>query len=1500
MATAAASPWDSFGGALAGTSTPPPPAASGSAWDTFGGTAAPAFPDIGENYPKTPVGRVIGGVSAAGKAIASEAASLGDMLLSTPYQALGVMANSVRRAGGALTGEARKAQGVAGKELQDKIQALDPGLFKKLLNYLPQPKGEEAGSGGTSHTEQGINTLMEWTDRDAASIEERSKGAIKKEDVQLFRDALLTAVGAKAVGAPAKAAGKVLADKAGAKPFNVPEEPVIPPRPVGNPKADIERVTGIKDLRQRDAARKQIRSEVRAAFKDDAAYADYWQNWVEEEARQAQNAATRVDRTKAADGVVAPRTGSPAAQILSEPGRIDEGVVGQRSLDTGLAKVAQGQSFRLSAPEKIAIRDNAKNWGGKIEKGQIDQDLLNIGALAGTGAALAAAYPDEAKDLATSALAGGLFFSGGLERIGKMPDASPLAALLKESTTTLKTLERLPQNASVLPKRTIEEQLRRDDVTKAEKDILLEVLKASLGDTISPKDLVKGFQERTGDFQLEKEASEEFASYGLDAIIDINQLHDNGGGTATHVWRLPEGVIDSPNNHFQDPRYFGHTRAFWEGDTRHVVEIQSDLAQKAGKTLTFEERNKLDLELQKLLKEQAISRPRRLDGGTIEPVTREWFDRDVKIEEIKAKLRESVTTARAEPLFKNWYKRLVREELTDGTKNGEAKIRFATADTVAKVEGWPDHQENRARDVANMEAMVESIERGHRGMDGPETQLEKARLEQRLEDLRAQQREMLHLPRFRPEHQGIYDRYQKDIEKFIKQLGGKEHTDSAGHTWLEVPIKPDFHRTQMFGGAKTDVMLGIAAVSLGAAVGMNLDKDDPVVGAVLGALAGGAVKIGAIPAALRAIKAVGQKDTRIRIDPLTEQRQYAEQAGARAVAQAQGQIIKLVPKEERRVAINKAIDEGKVGSLSGNELKAARLVEDFYAGIAKDAQDAKVLKTARENYTTHLWDFSEKNKGIFEQLMAEKLKTGAGMSPNSRFAKQRSYVTMEEGKAAGLTPVTEDVAAIMGLYGNSMVRSIANRKLMDGLKAMKKGNLPLVLPAKGAPKSYVSIDSPQFQGSMVHPDIAPSLRFMYEAQSPGKIMAAVEGLNTALKRNAVSFSLFHAKALADAALGAVANPLTVGKLVAQAAAPRLFGENIYLKQFREGGAGDLVDHSFKDGLTFSAKGAESVVEDVGGGFYNGMKVIEKAFNKAVPGTGLAVKGYTKLNHALDNFMWGRLHAGMKLSVYAAKVEALMENTAKTGKPLTRDQAGKMAASYTNDVFGGLNWQRVAEGVQSKFARDIALELASPRGRRATQLLLFAPDWTLSTARAFTQAFRKGGGVMGIVSPKTLADLHRQQLLRSALYYVAVGDAINYAKSGHHIWDNKDWTRVELGDGRSMQLSKHFAEPFHWMMHPRQQALNKLGTLPKEAATQALGTEYLSAGGRAPPMKSHAGHLAGAVSPIGMQQFRDGGAAAGVSGALGVPIYGQTKEERRRKRLEGALKRYQQTHGGQGQ
>lgn len=743
---------------------------------------------------------------------------------------------------------------------------------------------------------------------------------------------------------------------------------------------------------------------------------------------------------------------------------------------------------------------------------------------------------------------------------------------------------------------------------------------------------------------------------------------------------------------------------------------------------------------------------------------------------------------------------------------------------------------------------------------------------------------------------------QRQRESFQYRFGEDKYIPrKAYEDWLESKewtnfVESEKRPTRGIQQGSTDPRL-LAALAVGGVAGYNLSSDHPLLGAALGA--GAATAALSARRSAQAISKVFAADKRIRINDLADKWDGEIAAAGRYVWQQAQKVAELAPKKEGREQITQAMQSGKLGNLPGPLRAAGKQAQEAFAALGEQGKKEGVLKGLIDNYVTNLWDLTGKNKEAWERILDKA--GGPTMSPESRFALKRSIESIEEGEKMGLTPVTKDVAEILSLYGNSLSRSIANKHLVDGLRSQvdPASGTKLLLPSPKAPHAYVTIDHPQLNGVRVHPDIAPSMKFLFDNSAPGAVSAALQGINTAIKRSAVSFSLFHAKALADAQIGAhgvlKGIPMTA-KSLAQATLPGVFGENIFLKQLREGGAGDIVDQAQKGGLKFSMEKGKLADEDLNGSFYTALTGAQKLLDSVVLGAGLPVKAIANINHAVDTFMWERLHAGMKLGTFASKLEIIRENNAKAAaegraEKMSEHELAKQAASFTNDIYGGLNWRMLAEEAHTKWGRDIALSAYSPKGRQVQQLLLFAPDWTISTSRA---AFRtagqllgydKGTGWRGLLEAQNATDLHRQYLMRSAVYYALVGDAINYSLSGHHLWDNKDPTMLDMGDGRTMQWSKHSMEPVHWITKPGQQGLNKLGFFPKEAANQLLGTEYLSAAGRSPKMDTSAAgrvsHVGRSMMPIAAQQAFGSNAStgSGVAGFLGAPIYGKTNEER---------------------
>ena len=1482
------------------------------------------------NPPPDPVSIPPSPIKKLALGTAREVATLGDMIIGLPGGVAASIGELGMQAEMSALGVSRDAGEKAAQEFGQYIASKSqPKVLSNLVANLAEKSGQPVTPG---IIDGGMEKLNEWIDKGAQFIDTKTGHALTKAEVQSEANLLMNLVGVRGLGK--------VGPKIGGKPAEaVPGEaaPVEPTLDSGLPPTFFVGKDGV--------------------------------------------AKPTLDPV---DGHPTPEAFEAMAQ------KMKTAQYPKVFSEKQLAKTSKAWQSFLDGRTTVEAAREARAETAKAQTGSADPKLLAAIGAGTAGYLLAEAYPEHRDEGIAAVLGAGMIGPKGAA------EGMSIGSILKRGDNTLTTLERLNPNHTEFPKKRIEEELRRPDVTKAEKD----VFKTALADVpddgkVTAADLTQRIQDATGNFELKPQQTDEYADYGLNKIdrggldpyaehpqaaIDQadavladpfmqeranappGQTYDDFPTTreqaqfyierarvereqALHdLEMMKKGAISDPittiwqvgretnaENHFNDPNYFAHSRSFHADGVKHVVEMQSDLVQKMPKpdASGIEARDAALAEYNKALQAQRAMLDTEGGISINDPAFRAATDR---ITLTRNAYYDSVQNARGAdnaplaPMWKDWYKRVAREELADSARKGDPAVRFATADTVAKVEGWPENdtriveaqRENERRflemeqdNVRRWEQTVQNMQDGpgRGGLPAAEGFLAEARQSLTQAEARVAEIEKPQ-PRFPKKYQGIYDRYKGDVEKFLKNLGGKEHTDASGHTWIEVPtgvkrFGTSFDagpqgRAKMFGGATGDMMKTIAGLALGVTVANELDPENPLVTSVLGAIAGVAAAHLTTHGVSSAFKALTKPDTRIRINRLTEEHQVRIERMKREVAKFGIAATKLVPSKTRREAIHLAIDGGKIATLSGNDLKLAQEAQKFYATIATEAQKLGVLDLARADYSTHLWQDTVAARGLLERKQA-------AMSGRSGFNKKRLFLTMQDGINAGLKPRTIDIAEVVSIYGDSMGRTMANAKLLDDLhKAAGPAGEPLVMKTGRAPRDFVVIDSPQFRASRVHPDIAPSLKFLFEAESPGGIIAGINAVNIAIKRNAVSYSLFHAKSLVEAGLVA-GHPLLATKVLAQSAFPKVFGENKMLKMVREGGVGDAPDKALVAGLKFSMQGAESVDIDVGGGFYKGMQVVQDMADKALPG-GLgkgAVKTYIRLNHAVDNFMWARLHAALKLEVWMAKKEGLLENNAKAGTPISEAAAGRLAAKYTNDVFGGLNWQRLAESSKTKWGRNFALQLNSRSGRIGMNILLFAPDWTLSTMRAFYKTIpglNKGTGLRGLLKPRNDVDLYRQQLLRFGLYYVTALNAINMMTSGKPIWENKDPTRIELSDGRSMQAAKHSFEAFHLMMEPRQALMNKMGTLPKEGVEQMMGVEYLNAKGRMPPMKSRLEHAAKMFVPIGAQQFSQG-VGTGLSGMLGAPIYGRTKEQvrdaakaAREARHKKLIEQYRKSHG----
>lgn len=670
------------------------------------------------------------------------------------------------------------------------------------------------------------------------------------------------------------------------------------------------------------------------------------------------------------------------------------------------------------------------------------------------------------------------------------------------------------------------------------------------------------------------------------------------------------------------------------------------------------------------------------------------------------------------------------------------------------------------------------------------------------------------------------------------------------------------------------IVKSAALIGAGAYLG---NKYDGTKGAIYGGLA--ALLLGDMsPRGIyRGVKTALSPDERLNVNYLLNDWDARRASMDLVISRVQYALDKLIPSKESQKKVTYWLDGDKTISLNPKERQAATIAKAFYDKVLQEGLETRVLKDFLTNYVNHEW-VNPKMAQKFQEEIENSFPTN--MSPKDRHALARQFLTLQKGKDAGLIPKTENISDLIAIYGRSMARAMANKALLAGLKDHTigvKNGIKAVMSATKAPYNFVSINHPQLVGLRVSPDIAPSLKYLFY-QNGGGVISALEGLNIALKREQTGLSLFHPYALTMAFL--TANPFgklasNVGELgksfVGKSSAHEaLLNDGTSMEQFIQGG--------LRNGLKLTLRKGQVSDEDINTGFYKGLSQLQGFLDKNFPAGGKVGEGIKKLYGLSDKLVWENVHTGLKGVTFMNAYERLLRNNqsaldaGKIGAMPTKDELYRQAASFTNDIFGGLNWRRLADDATTRIGRLAALTVSTPLARRIGQIMLFAPDWTYSTIRSFVKATDQGSGLGGLLKPKTLADLHRQYLVRNAVFYFTLYNALNVAMSGHNIWQNKDPLTVDMGHGERLYINKHFMEVPHAIMNPGKFVLGKLGTIPSEALDQALKVDYLSPD-YMPPMKNRFEHLMQRVEPFGLSTLQKEGPKAALLSVMGAPVYG---------------------------
>ena len=570
-----------------------------------------------------------------------------------------------------------------------------------------------------------------------------------------------------------------------------------------------------------------------------------------------------------------------------------------------------------------------------------------------------------------------------------------------------------------------------------------------------------------------------------------------------------------------------------------------------------------------------------------------------------------------------------------------------------------------------------------------------------------------------------------------------------------------------------------------------------------------------------------------------------------------------------------------------NLIKEDGVFADFHSKMLSIAHTKGARVGTIRNYLSQEWEAAPGGKNfanaekvetqrlVLEDGSAIPLQDLFGMTGGiGKSSKKRLIPSYEQGIQMGYLPRTNDqgdlnVFDIMSRYSTAVGRATVERNTIRHLRQHNFPGLNVPVMVNNLLKipqdlvhRYKPFDHPitnkkiyrtitdsygykteavEVTKSFVHEDAIPYLRMVMDAQDPNAFIKYSQNLNFFMKRFAVGASFFHAGTLFESVF------FTFGPLKGLKPAARFTKETFskekgimlkaaddpndpaFLKflekdykptidRLLESDYGDVVQLLTRNGLTINAP------SDIGvDPFYKSFNAIEDAVSR-IPLMGkvlndLGVKPSKKVFRWFDKITWERTFTNMKLYTGLAKLNQLIIANPKTPLTLLARDAGQFA----NDAFGGQSWPRLAMEIADPTIRNLALSTLKPGSAEYLQLAAFAPDWTISNFRVATRS------VPAFNANERTRNLYMSYVINGAILYGTLANAMNYAFSGHSILENKDPTRIDLGNGEVLTFSKQYMEPFHWLTDPQKTGVKKLGSLTKLFGEVMTNRKYLTTG-----------------------------------------------------------------------
>ena len=526
--------------------------------------------------------------------------------------------------------------------------------------------------------------------------------------------------------------------------------------------------------------------------------------------------------------------------------------------------------------------------------------------------------------------------------------------------------------------------------------------------------------------------------------------------------------------------------------------------------------------------------------------------------------------------------------------------------------------------------------------------------------------------------------------------------------------------------------------------------------------------------------------------------------------------------------------------------------------------------------------------------------------------------------------VVTDPAEILAIYTQAMARTIHNRKIISEFKDLDLGQgkgqqkvhailtdkdfnamveAKLLTPEEQG--NYIQPIHPSLKGHRVHANVSDILDDYFQVSREGGLNDFAEGLlsmNNSLKRVFVFGSLFHSQALLMSGIYSMG---LSGALKGLRGKGKINNEHDWSSlDLKSGEFRTLAKDALRDGLQILNIKRQDLVNP-------GKVELDALLDKL----GMAGDISKKAFDGIDKLTWEFMHDRYKLASYLRHKENAMANG------MSEVAAGRAAAKFTNDAFGSLDWNNFAtrlgnyaynnpNSLRGKAAEKVAQMLPSNK-RRWLNLGLFAPDWTISNLRIIGKTFTdlpeaSDAFLNGILRGKNWHKQDAKDILSAYKMYAAYTARAGFYTSAmwwtmtelfsdneptmkdlDDFWFGEHSGKLDLGNGRSMVVSKQVAEFIHWFQHPQHSLINKASIVPKTIMEGLLNKQWFSMKKGSPhgpaiidptTGESHLGKwVSGKFVPIVIKPMMDDSLdiedklSSTISGFFGFPQYQHTSK-----------------------